>query len=326
MVAVSRWKGAHDKFPAHVEEARNQDGNVHRGYHWLEFRIAAELLRVGPFHSSEDYWAPIDWQLLLVVSEYMSALMEFLDWFWPDLSWEHHKQAIVLSKRLLQPRSPNLYLELHIDPQLRAAWQSFTYCFWHGTRHLPAAPPSGEPSAAYNAAREWLTKLVGERGFEAEGHIVSSLQSWIQAMQPRLQEAFPNVDWSRWPDIAWPDVDCVCRTVEKRGAIKRQQEEDYAVRWPLRVTQGRPKFNHLKVEARDGFSVGIPPVKNPPALGFLAVSDVMCAFKQATQHWPSTQTASPSYLAQQDVVQSFVQNVLRETRGPLSPGILHEKY
>ncbi|EFJ48948.1 hypothetical protein VOLCADRAFT_90280 [Volvox carteri f. nagariensis] len=258
----------------------------------------------------------------------MSALLEFLDWFWPDMGWEHHKQAIVLSKRLLQPRSPNTYPDLQIDPQLRAAWHSFTYCFWHGTRHLPAAPPPpGDPPAAlYASAREWLTKLVGDRGFEAEGHIISSLQSWIQAMQPRLQEAFPNVDWSRWPDVAWPDVECACRTVEKRGAIKRQQEEDYAVRWPLRVTQGRPKFNHLKVEARDGFGVGIPPVKSPPALGFLAVSDVMCAFKQATQHWPSAQPASSTYLAQQDVVQSFVQNVLRETRGPLAPGIAHEKY
>ena len=34
------------------------------------------------------------------------------------------------------------------------------------------------------------------------------------------------------------------------------------------------------MEARDGFVVGIPSVKSPPALGFLAVSDVMCAFKQ----------------------------------------------
>ncbi|GLC66211.1 hypothetical protein PLESTF_000396900 [Pleodorina starrii] len=327
MVNKSRWKSAHDKFPAHVEEAKNSDGNVHRGYSLLEFRVAAELLRVGPVHSADDYWAPSDWQLLLVVSEYMSALLEFLDWFWPDLGWEHHKQAIVLSKRLLQPRSPHTYPELAIDPQLRAAWQSFTFCFWHGTRHLPATPPPGEPATAYSAARDWLTKLVGERGFEAEGHIVSSLQSWIQSTRPRLQEAFPAVDWSRWPTVVWPDPECAYRGVEKRGVIKRrQQEEDYAVRWPLRVTQGRPKFNHLKLEARDGFVVGIPPVKNPPALGFLAISDVMCAFKQAAQHWPSTQPTSPSYLAQQDVVQSFVQNVLRETRGPLAPGIAHEKY
>ncbi|GFR52081.1 hypothetical protein Agub_g14541, partial [Astrephomene gubernaculifera] len=326
MVNKSRWKGAHERFPAHVEEARNSDGIVHRGYHLLEFRVAAELLRVGPVHSAEDFWAPNDWQLLLVVSEYMSALLEFLDWFWPDLGWEHHKQAIVLSKRLLQPKSPHTYASVPIDPQLRAAWQSFTYAFWHGTRHLPTTPPPGEPTAEYTAAREWLTKLVGERGFEPDGHIMTALQNWIQAMQPRLQEAFPSVDWSRWPAVVWPDPDCACRTVEKRGAIKRQQEEDYAVRWPLRVTQGRPKFNHLKVEARDGFNVAIPPVKNPPALGFLAVSDVMCAFKQATQKWGPTQPSSASYAAQQEVVQSFVQNVLREDRGPLAPGIAHEQF
>lgn len=64
-----------------------------------------------------------------------------------------------------------------------------------------------------------------------------------QAMLPRLQDAFPHlaVDWARWPDVQWPEPECSCRTVEKRGAVKRQQEEDYAVRWPLRVTQGRPK-------------------------------------------------------------------------------------
>lgn len=138
----------------------------------------------------------------------------------------------------------------------------------------------------------------------------------------------------------------------------------------------------MKLEARDGFTVGIPPVKNPPALGFLAVSDVMCAFKQvrrtmmialpassgvcmpcrarrkpcpvrdamtlcyrvlplpwktvfeigaaphpqAAQHWPSAHASSPAHAAQQEVVQSFVQNVLRETRGPLAPGLSHEQY
>lgn len=39
-------------------------------------QIAAELLRIGPYHSADDHWAPTDWQLLLVVSEYMSALLE----------------------------------------------------------------------------------------------------------------------------------------------------------------------------------------------------------------------------------------------------------
>ena len=41
------------------------------------------------------------------------------------------------------------------------------------------------------------------------------------------------------------------------------------------------QFNHAKVEARDGFVVGVPLVKNPPVLSYLAVSDVMTAFKQA---------------------------------------------
>ncbi|GIL75368.1 hypothetical protein Vretimale_7941 [Volvox reticuliferus] len=52
----------------------------------------------------------------------------------------------------------------------------------------------------------------------------------------------------------------------------------------------------------------------------------MCAFKQAAQHWPSAQVGSPGYQVQQDVVQNFVQNVLRETRGPLAPGVPYERY
>ena len=36
----------------------------------------------------------------------------------------------------------------------------------------------------------------------------------------------------------------------------------------------------MKVEARDSFVVGVPKAKNPPALSFIAVSDVMSAFKQ----------------------------------------------
>ncbi|KAG2449948.1 hypothetical protein HYH02_000052 [Chlamydomonas schloesseri] len=326
MSAKSRWKS--EKFPAHVEEARNSDGNVHKGFNLLEFRVAAELLRIGPYHSAEDYWAPVDWQLLLLVSEYMSALLEFLDWFWPELGWEHHKQAIVLSKRMLQPRSPNTFPNLPIDPQLHAAWRAFTYCFWHGTRHLAAVTPVGVSTATYVAARDWLNKLVGERGFEEEGPITSSLMSWTESMRPRLQEAFPNtsIDWSKWPAVTWPDPECACRSVEKRGAVKRQTEEEYAVRWPLRVTQGRPKFNHAKVEARDGFVVAIPSMKNPPVLSFLAVSDVMTSFKQAAAKWPSTTADSPSQALQQEMAQSFVQNVLRATRGPLAPGIAHEPY
>ncbi|KAG2429049.1 hypothetical protein HXX76_011290 [Chlamydomonas incerta] len=326
MSSKSRWKS--EKFPAHVEEARNSDGNVHKGFNLLEFRVAAELLRIGPYHSTEDYWAPVDWQLLLLVSEYMSALLEFLDWFWPELGWEHHKQAIVLSKRLLQPRSPNTFPSLPIDPQLNAAWRAFTYCFWHGTRHLAAVTPVGVATATYVAARDWLNKLVGERGFEDEGPITSSLLSWTESMRPRLQEAFPNttIDWSQWPAATWPDAECACRSVEKRGAVKRQTEEEYAVRWPLRVTQGRPKFNHAKVEARDGFVVAIPSMKNPPVLSFLAVSDVMTSFKQAAARWPSTTADSPSQALQQEMAQSFVQNVLRATRGPLAPGIAHEPY
>ncbi len=39
-------------------------------------QIAAELLRIGPYHSPDDFWTPKDWQLLLVVAEYMSALLE----------------------------------------------------------------------------------------------------------------------------------------------------------------------------------------------------------------------------------------------------------
>eukprot|EP00198_Chlamydomonas_reinhardtii_P002113 XP_001691449.1 predicted protein [Chlamydomonas reinhardtii] len=326
MSAKSRWKS--EKFPAHVEEARNSDGNVHKGFNLLEFRVAAELLRIGPYHSTEDYWAPVDWQLLLLVSEYMSALLEFLDWFWPEMGWEHHKQAIVLSKRLLQPRSPNTFPSLPIDPQLHAAWRAFTYCFWHGTRHLAAVTPVGVATATYTAARDWLNKLVGERGFEEEGPITSSLLSWTESMGPRLQEAFPNtsIDWAQWPAVTWPDAECGCRAVEKRGAVKRQTEEEYAVRWPLRVTQGRPKFNHAKVEARDGFVVAIPSMKNPPVLSFLAVSDVMTSFKQAAARWPSTTADSPSQALQQEMAQSFVQNVLRATRGPLAPGIVHEPY
>ncbi|PNW82899.1 hypothetical protein CHLRE_06g298800v5 [Chlamydomonas reinhardtii] len=280
--STSRWRSALERFPSHVEEAKGPDGKIQRGWHHLELRIAAELLRIGPYHSADDHWAPTDWQLLLVVSEYMSALLEFLDWFWPEMGWEQHKQAIVLSKRLLQPRSPNTFPSLPIDPQLHAAWRAFTYCFWHGTRHMSSSAPAGMSQAPYTAAREWLTKLVGDKGLESDGQIVSSLQNWLEAMGPRLRDAFPNapIDWAQWPAVTWPDAECGCRSVEKRGAVKRQTEEEYAVRWPLRVTQGRPKFNHAKVEARDGFSVGIPSVKNPPALGFLAVSDVMCAFKQ----------------------------------------------
>lgn len=172
----------------------------------------------------------------------------------------------------------------------------------------------------------------------------------------------------------------------------------------------------MKVEARDGFTVGAPNTKSPPALAYLAVSDVMCAFKQvgalasagagaeeqaglavcvrawlscilpplpmskraksaqlhapwslpwsrephgrathrptyrpapprpcrrasralcvracvraqATQHWPTVPASSPAYAAQQEVVQSFIQNVLRETRGPLtSGGADHSEY
>lgn len=68
MASKTRWKGAHDRFPGHTEDARNPDGHVTRGYHLLEFRVAAELMRIGPPHSAEDLWGPGYFQLLLVVS------------------------------------------------------------------------------------------------------------------------------------------------------------------------------------------------------------------------------------------------------------------
>ena len=114
-----------------------------------------------------------------------APIPQFLDWFWPEMGWEHHKQAIVLSKRLLQPRSPNTFPSLPIDPQLHAAWRAFTYCFWHGTRHLAAVTPVGVATATYTAARDWLNKLVGERGFEEEGPITSSLLSWTEVRSGR---------------------------------------------------------------------------------------------------------------------------------------------
>ena len=235
------------------------------------------------------------------------SLPQFLDWFWPEMGWEQHKQAIVLSKRLLQPRSPNTFPSLPIDPQLHAAWRAFTYCFWHGTRHMSSSAPAGMSQAPYTAAREWLTKLVGDKGLESDGQIVSSLQNWLevgtaahaqtenhadawacslqekvsqhnalqppssntgssarpcspvshligrleQAMGPRLRDAFPNapIDWAQWPAVTWPDAECGCRSVEKRGAVKRQTEEEYAVRWPLRVTQGRPKVRQRRTSS-----------------------------------------------------------------------------
>jgi hypothetical protein len=179
----------------------------------------------------------------------------------------------------------------------------------------------------------------------------------------------------------------------------------------------RPQFNHAKVEARDGFVVGVPLVKSPPVLAYLAVSDVMTAFKQArggcggwwgprgascserawerrgmdrwmdgagwieregrlgagqwvvgggvggrdgrrwaaaiagwrawagsgrgcgrltgvrhgglcgaqaASRWPAAQPSSGAQAAQSEAVQSFVTHVLRESHGPLAPGVEHE--
>ncbi len=106
-----------------------------------------------------------------------------------------------------------------------------------------------------------------------DGPLSCGRRSPPQAMLPRLQDAFPHlaVDWARWPEVQWPEPECSCRTVEKRGAVKRQQEEDYAVRWPLRVTQGRPKVRGAcagegpkgggRLEAW-GLGPGLPSVQN----------------------------------------------------------------
>jgi hypothetical protein len=109
----------------------------------------------------------------------MSALFEFLDWWWPDLGWEEHRQAIIASKRFLQPLSPQHYHQVVINPQLRAAWTTFTYCFFNGTGHL-------QPGGA-TEAKAWLTRMVGEQGFTQDGPIVTAIRSWIASMRPRIQ-------------------------------------------------------------------------------------------------------------------------------------------
>jgi hypothetical protein len=56
------------------------------------------------------------------------------------------------------------------------------------------------------------------------------------------QELFPQLNLSQ-PGLHanWPDPEVYHRACEKRGAVKRQQEEDFPARYPLRVTAGRAK-------------------------------------------------------------------------------------
>ena len=280
--------------------------------------------------------------LLRQVSEYMSALFEFLDWWWPDLGWEEHRQAIILSKRFLQPLSPLNYQQAMVSPQVRAAWTTFTYCFFHGTGHLPQGGPT--------EAKAWLTRMVGEQGFNQDGAIVTAIRAWIASMRPRIQagcgaidqprsrkcsaaacrclltpvrrsryhacnllhmcchvaictdppppshtrrsmttraktslgtplslqaprhavhsraaqanaqsncapiaqEQYPQLDLTQ-PALRgnWPDPEVYHRVCEKRGAVKRQQEEEFPVRFPLRVTAGRAKVGEAACPQAD---------------------------------------------------------------------------
>jgi hypothetical protein len=154
-------------------------------------------------------------------STHVARPPQFLDWFWPNMGWEQHKQAIVLSKRLLQPRSPNTYPNTSFDPQLVAVWQSFTYLFFHGTRRLQPVPPAGVTATAFTSARDWLTKLVGDRGFELEGAIVSSLASWTQV------RACPSAAGT-WPRVSCDDMDSQTHSSQSSRMHRRPCSPGYA--------------------------------------------------------------------------------------------------
>ena len=63
-----------------------------------------------------------------------------------------------------------------------------------------------------------------------------------------------------------------------------------------------------------------------PACACAALPRVSGVALQVAQQWPTVAAGSPEYQAQQSVVDSFIKNVLRSSRGSLTGGADHSAY
>ncbi|EFJ52517.1 hypothetical protein VOLCADRAFT_115993 [Volvox carteri f. nagariensis] len=275
--------------------------------------------------------------LLLVASEYIAALQEFMTWSFPD-TWaalkaqvaEHARQFIRFPATVPQPHP------LH-DPSAFRIWAAFTHCYFHGLRGASDSSSSSSSTTANisNAeerreATRWLHRLVGERSWQLEGPVYCAAARWVQGTLDRLEPLFPGVKTTSAGDWATGGQRDGLRPLAMRG--EKNTQGRYVPVYPFHMS-GTWNGNRLKFTLRSQQAprsvtgcCGVPGnfgQTNNCALGFLVLADVCMAFTAAME-----KAAKPGYCLngreelQKTIIQDFYNSVLSSDTGNIKPDYL----
>ncbi|GIL45809.1 hypothetical protein Vafri_2961 [Volvox africanus] len=269
-----------------------------------------------------DVWPLWCFQMLLVASEYVAALHEFMTWSFPD-EWAPRKAQVAgYARQLIRNSSPVPQPPLWKQQQQQqqdededgsayCVWAAFTHCYFHGLRkpadgNRASTPPSpGE----HSEASRWLHRLVGDRGWQEEGPVHSAAARWVGATLLRLQPLFPDVaamsagEWAARSEQQ-RGVAAALRSVATRG--DKNVQGRYVPVYPYRMT-GTWSENRFKLTLKGQAgprsvkgSCGVPPnfgQTSNCALGYLVLADVTEAFTAAFEEHLVTSTSAATFAA-----------------------------
>ncbi|KAG2490911.1 hypothetical protein HYH03_010824 [Edaphochlamys debaryana] len=289
----------------------------------------------------EDVWPSFSFQSLIVASEYVAALSEFLAWNYPKGTHHLHRHRLVAVHAARDfiaaadgapPPAPPPVPGPSASEDARWAyttyrvWAAFTFCYFRGARLLTANQGAADASsqAAVRASR-WLRRLVGNYGWRREGEVQDAANAWTQSMRRRLQELVPELAGRTARDWAGAGEGLEAtqrRTVEAR---KGKSAEAYHPAYPYLFTHGFSD-NRFKFTALDNLensrakyrfvrgSCGVPAWYSQgdnSALGLLLLSDVIQSFNHAMSELDVS--------ARGEVVRPFFDNVVLSNDTQLPP-------
>ncbi|GLI66061.1 hypothetical protein VaNZ11_009780 [Volvox africanus] len=279
-----------------------------------------------------DVWPAHCFQMLLVASEYCAALLEFMTWSFPEnprfpSSWGFLKAKVAGYARQLIRESAVVPPQNVVPGSLlgwqqlnaHSVWAAFTYCYFHGL--APSLEHLSAP-AEWKLATDWLHRHVGSRGWQTEGPVYGAAAAWSRSMLDRLERAFPGrvANWTNeWAHShsRGETLRHVHRQVVQRGDIRGEESESrYFPIYPMRMTGGlvrnqlKWKVGSVKAPRTVSGTCGVPYGFSQSlncALGYLVLSDVIGAFKEAMQ--PGSSQEHPKGLLQH-VMQEFLSTVV----------------
>ncbi|GLI63997.1 hypothetical protein VaNZ11_007151, partial [Volvox africanus] len=282
-----------------------------------------------------DLWPSWCFQLLLVASEYVAALHEFMTWSFPD-EWASRKAQVAgYARQLIRNISlvpqPPLWQQQQQQQQQEdedgsayRVWAAFTHCYFHGLQkpadgnRTATQPSPGE----HSEASRWLHRLVGNRGWQEEGPVHSAAARWVGATLLRLQPLFPDVaavsagEWAARMEQQ-RGVAAALRSVATRG--DKNVQGRYVPVYPYRMT-GTWSENRFKLTMKGHAgprsvkgSCGVPPnfgQTSNCALGYLVLADVTEAFTTAFEEAARSSWLAGQEALQRHIIQDFYSSVL----------------